>query len=74
MTGGHGPAGNIILLITEGAIKTPEARPREEVTPSGLGIMNKKKIHLGSEGLGTASSWTGLLRSLTPFCSYVPET
>lgn len=47
----------------------PCSQAQEEVTPSGLGIRNKQKSHLGSEGLGTASSSTGFLQSLSPFCS-----
>lgn len=54
----------------------PCGQAREEVTPSGPGIRNKQKSHLGPEGRGTASSSAGCLQSLSPFCSvcWRPET
>lgn len=60
------PAVNIIQLTTEVALQTLAARPREEVTLSGLGLKkNKEKSHLGTEDLGTALAPPGLVQSST---------
>lgn len=62
----HIPAVNIIQLTTEVALQTLAARPREEVTLSGLGLKkNKEKSHLGTEDLGTAVAPPSLVQSST---------
>lgn len=60
----HIPAVSIIQLTTEVALQTLAARPREEVTLSGLGPRkNKEKSHLGTDDLGTAVAQPGLVQS-----------
>lgn len=62
----HIPAVHISQLTTEVALRTLAARPREEVTVSGLGLKkNKGKSHLGTEDLGTALAPPGLAQSST---------
>lgn len=63
------PAVRIIRLTTQVALETLVARRREEVTLSGLGLMqNKDKSHLGTEGLGTAGG-SIRLPAITALCN-----